>query len=82
MPPAAPPSEAAAHGILCQIHPVAVFGVVLKEGVGPVSYTHLAKGKEAALNLIGQGCDIVFTNAAKTGLGVIEAGKELSLIHI
>ena len=41
-----------------------------------------AKGKEAALNPIGQGCDIIFTNAAKTGLGVIEAGKEKGIYVI
>ncbi len=34
------------------------------------------KGKEAALSLFGQGADVVYQVAGKTGLGVFEAAKE------
>lgn len=33
------------------------------------------KGKEAALSLFGQGADVVYQGAGKTGLGVFEAAK-------
>lgn len=36
-----------------------------------------AKGKELALTLYNSGCDIVYQVAAKTGLGVFEAAKEM-----
>ncbi len=35
-----------------------------------------AKGKEAAMNLFAQGCDVLITDAAKTALGAIEAAQE------
>lgn len=39
-------------------------------------YEDPAKGKEAALALYGEGCDIVFAVAGKTGEGVFEAAAE------
>lgn len=40
-----------------------------------------AKGKELALTLYNSGCDVVYQVAAKTGLGVFEAAKELGEGH-
>lgn len=41
-----------------------------------------AKGKQAALSLYDQKCDVVFQVAAATGLGVLQAAKERGLYAI
>jgi len=41
-----------------------------------------AKGKEIALSLYERGVDIIATDAAKTSLGIIEAGKEVGKLVI
>lgn len=50
-------------------------GVVL-DPVYTDDYEAPDKGKEAALSLYGQGADVVFHVAGKTGLGVFEAAQE------
>lgn len=41
------------------------------------SFTDATKGKEVALSMFNQGIDIIFQVAGQTGLGVIDAAKEL-----
>ncbi len=50
-------------------------GVVLSP-IYTEDYESPDKGKEAALSLYGQGADVVFQVAGKTGLGVFEAAEE------
>ncbi|MBI5230723.1 MAG: BMP family ABC transporter substrate-binding protein, partial [Coriobacteriales bacterium] len=46
------------------------------------SFTDQQKGKEAATNLIEQGCDIVFAAAGQTGLGSIKSAQENNALFI
>jgi basic membrane protein A and related proteins len=46
------------------------------------SFTDSAKGKEIALNMIGQGADVVFHAAGGTGIGVIEAAASKKVFAI
>lgn len=46
------------------------------------SYTDVAGGKSAALNMFTNGADVVYQVAGSTGLGVIEAAKEKGLYAI
>lgn len=46
------------------------------------SYSDVAGGKSAALNMFANGADIVYQVAGSTGLGVIEAAKEKGLFAI
>ena len=39
-----------------------------------------AKGKDAGISLMDQGCDILITDCAATGLGVIDAAKEKGIL--
>lgn len=39
-----------------------------------------AKGKDAGISLVDQGCDILITDCAATGLGVIDAAKEKGIL--
>ncbi|MFR9188859.1 MAG: BMP family ABC transporter substrate-binding protein, partial [Anaerotruncus massiliensis (ex Togo et al. 2019)] len=46
------------------------------------SFDDPAKGKEAAISLIDQGCDLIITDCAATAMGVIEAGEEKGVFII
>lgn len=46
--------------------------------VNTASFEDPAKGKEVGNQLIADGADVIFTDAARTSLGVIEAAKEAS----
>jgi basic membrane protein A len=46
------------------------------------SFTDQQKGKEAALSLIGDGCDIVFAAAGSTGVGSFTACQEQKALFI
>ena len=46
------------------------------------TYDDVAKGKETALAMINNGCDIVSCNANAVGLGAIEAAKETNTYYI
>lgn len=46
------------------------------------AFDNPAKGKEAALNIFGQGGDVIFAAAGACGIGVIEAAKEKGLYAI
>lgn len=46
--------------------------------VNAASFEDPAKGKEVGNQLIADGADVIFTDAARTSLGVIEAAKEAS----
>ena len=46
------------------------------------SWDDVAKGKETALAMIDNGCDVVTCNANAVGLGAIEAAKERGTYHI
>jgi basic membrane protein A len=46
------------------------------------SFEDVAKAKEAALTMIEQGADIVFTDADQSGFGVFEACKEKGVLAI
>ncbi len=53
-------------------------GTVLDPVYAGGDYDSPDKGKEYALSLYGQGADVVFAVAGKTGLGVFEAAREQS----
>lgn len=44
--------------------------------INAASFEDPAKGKEVGNQLIAEGADVIFTDAARTSLGVIEAAKE------
>jgi basic membrane protein A len=46
------------------------------------SFTDPAKGKETAISMIGQGCDVIFGVGGNTGNGGLLAAKEQSLMAI
>jgi basic membrane protein A len=46
------------------------------------SFNDPSRGKALALGLIGKGCDIVLQLAGNTGLGVIEAAKEVDGVYV
>jgi basic membrane protein A len=46
------------------------------------SFTDQAKGKELALSLIDQGCDVVFAAAGLTGVGSVTAAQEAGSLFI
>ena len=46
--------------------------------INAASFEDPAKGKEVGNQLIADGADVIFTDAARTSLGVIEAAQEAS----
>lgn len=45
-------------------------------GITPEAFKNPARGKELALGLYDEGCDIIFHASGSTGLGVFEAARE------